>query len=56
MKCRCGGRFEHFVIRAHNYSFMRCDRCFKFLGRSEVVRKEIDRLMAIKVRPRIEKW
>jgi hypothetical protein len=50
----CGGHFEQFVIREHSYCFMRCDKCRYVLG-GEKVQKEINRLMAIKVRPTIRR-
>ncbi len=50
----CEGRFQQYTIREHNYCFMRCDRCHHTFG-GQKVEDEINRLMAIKVRPTIRR-
>lgn len=50
----CGGRFTHYVIREHGYSFQRCDECGHYLGGSSVASK-VSRLMGTKVRPTIRR-
>jgi len=50
----CGGRFTHYVIREHGYSFQRCDDCGHYFG-GAIVAQKVSRLMRTKVRPTIRR-
>jgi len=48
----CGKRFTQYIIREHNYSFLRCE-CGEYFGKG--TKDEVTKLMARKVWPTIRK-